>query len=76
VRILRFLRLRKKELMTTSEVKALESLGKAGQDARTAAEYLHDLEREAKASLRRDPGRRPWRRTDETPDTRRQRGSP
>jgi hypothetical protein len=36
---------------------ATANLAKAGQDQRTAERFLADLEREAEASLRRDPER-------------------
>ncbi len=63
-------------LQDRAETVPVDALGKAGQDARSGAEYLKALEQEAKVSLRRDPGRRPWRRTTEVADNRRRRAEP
>jgi hypothetical protein len=43
------------------------SLGRPGQDRRSAAQYAADLARETEVSLRRDPKRWRTRRTFEVP---------
>jgi hypothetical protein len=46
------------------------ALGRAGHDPRAGEEYWAALERETEASLRRDPSRWKWRRTNELPTNR------
>jgi hypothetical protein len=41
--------------------------GRGGRDRRTAEEYAADLERETSASLRRDPSRWKWWKSNELP---------
>jgi hypothetical protein len=56
--------------VTTSGMKALADLGKAGQDPRSADQYARDLATEAERSLAQDPSRWPWRTSSEVPDNR------
>jgi hypothetical protein len=60
--------------VTTSGMKALADLGKAGQDPRSADQYARDLATEAERSLAQDPGRWPWRTSREVPDNRHRQG--
>ena len=48
-------------------------LARPVSDRRTAAEFRAALERETTASLRTDPGRWPWTRSDLIPDRHRSR---
>lgn len=58
-------------LQDRAEAVPVDALGKAGQDARSGTEYARALAAEAERSLRRDPGRWPWRNSRTTPDNRR-----
>jgi len=53
--------------MTTPEPVPFFALGRVGHDLRAGEEYLAALERETEVSLRRDPSRWKWRRTNEVP---------
>jgi hypothetical protein len=46
--------------MTTPEPVPFFALGPSGRDPRSGEEYSAALEREAEASLRRDPSRWKW----------------
>jgi len=56
--------------VTTPERVPFFALGRAGHDPRAGKEYLAALEQETEASLRRDPSRWRWRRTNDVPKDR------
>jgi hypothetical protein len=61
--------------VTSSEEKAaLAELGKAGQDQRSAVEFLPALWAETERDLARNPQWQPWRHSSEVPDDRHRKG--
>jgi hypothetical protein len=53
-----------------AEESPIHGPGRGGRDRRTAAEYARALARETEVSLRRDPSRWKWQRSNELPKNR------